>query len=355
MYIPKFSITNPILKSIGAIEAAREIIDNAPLIPAYEKQFRDDAILRTVYHGTHVEGNDLTFSQAKRVLEGEEVTARERDIQEIINYRRVVDFIEELSTRIDRPLIYTLELLERIHQLTVDKIIPETQAGRLRTSQVVVKDAATGEVTFRPPPSIEVPFLLEGFFEWLNSSVGKEVHPVLRAGISHYILVAIHPFVEGNGRTSRAFTTLVLFNEGYDIKRLFSLEEYYDKDSAAYYEALIKVSSQSLRPEERDLTYWLEYFTKGLATELEKIKEEVKKLSLDSRMKDRVGRQIALSERQIKLMEYLNRHSSIKMVQAKTILPMVSEDTILRDLLDLMRKGIIKKKGRTKGAEYILR
>ena len=85
MYAPKFAITNRILKSVGEIEAAKEVIENAPLVPYYEKQFRTDAIARTVHHGTHIEGNDLSLLETKKILEGIEVVAHERDIQEVIN------------------------------------------------------------------------------------------------------------------------------------------------------------------------------------------------------------------------------------------------------------------------------
>ncbi len=90
MYQPKFSISNKILKNIGQIEAAKEVIENAPLVPYYEKQFQSDAIVRTVHHGTHIEGNDLSLDQTRKVLEGKEIVGRERDIQEVINYRNVM-------------------------------------------------------------------------------------------------------------------------------------------------------------------------------------------------------------------------------------------------------------------------
>ncbi len=90
MYSPKFIISNKILRNIGVIEAAKEIIDHAPLLPYYEKQFRQDALVRTVHFGTHIEGNELNFNQAEKVLAGQDVVARERDIKEVINYRKVM-------------------------------------------------------------------------------------------------------------------------------------------------------------------------------------------------------------------------------------------------------------------------
>ena len=94
MYLPKFSITNKILRNIGLVEAGREVIMNAPLVPAYEKKFREEAIVRTVHHGTHIEGNELNFSEAERVLKGQPVVARDRDIQEVINYRNVLNYLD---------------------------------------------------------------------------------------------------------------------------------------------------------------------------------------------------------------------------------------------------------------------
>ncbi|MBI4059205.1 Fic family protein [Candidatus Microgenomates bacterium] len=351
MYAPKYTINNAILKNIGTIEACREVIDNAPLVPAYEKKFKDEAALRTVYHGTHLEGNDLSFSQAQRILEGEEISARDRDIQEIINYRNVVNFLDGIV----KPLTYSVDLLCRLHELTTDKLLTADKVGQIRTSQVVIKDGATGEITFRPPPAIEVPFLLADFFDWLNSSMGREVHPILRGGIAHYALVAIHPFVEGNGRVSRAFATLILYAEGYDTKRLFSLEEYFDRDAASYYDTLINTSSQSEELAGRDLTEWLSYFTKGLAIELERVRDQIRRISADLQIKKRMGQQVALSDRQLKLMEYLNQHSRIQMREAKKLLPMVSEDTILREFQDLFKKGIIKRESFGRGAVYKLR
>src|SRR5262245_41186631 len=97
MYSPKFSISNKILKYIGTIEACKEVIDHAPLLPYYEKAFQTDAMVRSVHHGTHIEGNELDMDQAEKVIMGQQIVARPRDIQEVINYRRVVELIEELG------------------------------------------------------------------------------------------------------------------------------------------------------------------------------------------------------------------------------------------------------------------
>jgi Fic family protein len=143
MYSPKYVINNKILRNIGIIEAAREVIAHAPLLPYYEKEFRKDAMVRAVHHGTHIEGNELNLDQAEQVIAGHDVIARPRDIQEVINYRKVMELLGEVGTqetKIDEAFI------KRLHQMTVHKILPPEKTGEYRATQVVIKNSLTGEV-----------------------------------------------------------------------------------------------------------------------------------------------------------------------------------------------------------------
>lgn len=374
MYRPKFDINSKILLNISNVEAAKAIIDSAPLIPAYEKQFRNEAIVKQVHYGTKLEGNDLSFSEVAKLIEGKKVAAHNRDVQEVINYRNAVKYLEELISlhesklplpgekisaedkmdKDDPDFVYTEEILKRIHKVTVERIIEEKQAGIYRNAQVVLENTHTGEIVFKPPPSVEVPYLVNDFLAWLNSKE-TDVHSVIKSGIAHYALVAIHPFIEGNGRTARAMSTLVLMVEGYDIKGLFALEEYFDRNAQDYYLSLQKVSAQKGSLDQKDLTVWLEYYTKALAVEMGRIREKVEKLSSDIQLKQKLGgKQIPLTERQIKLIEYMRQFGGLRMADAKEIFPMISEDTIWRDLSKLIKNKIVLKKGSTKGAYYTL-
>jgi Fic family protein len=347
MYEPKYTINNRLLKSIGIIEAAKEMIENSPLVPAWEAKFREDAIVRTVHHGTHIEGNELNYTEAEKVLSGGKIVGRDRDIQEVLNYRNVIKYISEF----DKPEI-TEEVLKHIHKLTTHRILAnEDQVGQYRKTQVVVRNSQTGEITFRPPPAIEVSFLLADFCKWLNTATADDIHPVLSSGIAHYELVRIHPFIDGNGRVARAVATLFLFKNGYDVKRFFSLEEHYDREPLNYYEAL-----QSVGKSGGDLTSWLEYFSQGLSIELTRIKEKVKTLSTDLKIKKSMGgQQLALTERQIKIVEFIQENGFLQNKTFFELFPMISEDTVLRELNDLLKKGIVKKDGSTKGAKYVLK
>jgi len=331
---------------MGIIEAAKEVIENAPLVPAWEARFREDALVRTVHHGTHIEGNELSLGEAEKLLAGAQIVGRERDIQEVLNYRNVLKFIEEY----DKNEI-TEEVLKHIHEMTVHRILPEDTVGVYRKTQVVVKNSQTGEVTFRPPPAVEIPFLISSFLQWVNTTTPEDVNTILKAGVAHYEMVRIHPFLDGNGRVARALATLVLSRGEYDIKRFFSLEEHYDQEPLAYYEAL-----QSVGKLNGNLTTWLEYFIEGLAIELTRIKEKIKSLSTDLKLKKSLGgQQLAISERQIKLVEFIQENGFLQNKSFFELFPMISEDTVLRELKDLIKKGIIKKEGTTKGVRYVLR
>lgn len=346
MFTPSYTITNKILSNISKIEATEEVIRHSPLLPLWEKQFKEDAIVRSAYHGTHIEGNMLQKDEAKDVLLGKNVIGRPRDIQEVINYRKVIEFIdEEAKKKIDK---ITEMLVKKLHRIIVEKILQQEQGGEYRTKQVVVKNSQTGEVTFRPPPPIEVPFLMREFLYWVNRDDRDEIHPVLKAGIVHHELVRIHPFIDGNGRVARVLATLILLLGGYDIRRFFSLEEYYDKDAVVYYQNLQKASAG-------DLTSWLEYFTFGASSEFEKIKEKILKLSKDVKMKERFGgQQIYLAERQIQIIEYIQEIGYLQNQSFPTIFPDISEDSVLRDIQDLIKKGLLKKIGSTKAARYVM-
>lgn len=373
MFRPKYTITNTTLKNVGIIEVAKEAIDEAPLVPAWEAKFKEDAVVRTVHYGTHVEGNDLTLQEAERVVREDPqrdesaaevakragVVARDRDVQEVINYRNVLKYLDglvevaksNLKVNPNFRFKYTQDQLLQMHALSVEKVVPLGEVGVFRQTQVVVRGINKGEVIYRPPNAVEIPYQIEDFFGWLNGPLSKDLHPVIKAAVAHHEIARIHPFTEGNGRTSRALALLILAIEGIDARRFFSIEEHFDKNIEDYYQAFDQVMK-----EDSDLTTWIEFFSTSLSIEMSKVKERVKRLSMDSRLKEKMGgKQVALTERQIRLIEYLEVNNEMGMLSAKEVLSMVSEDTILRDLKDLMKKGLIKKKGKTKGSVYALR
>jgi Fic family protein len=169
---------------------------------------------------------------------------------------------------------------------------------------------------------------------WLNEP--GEMHPVLVSGVAQFQLVHIHPFLDGNGRTSRLLSTLCLYRAGYDFKRLFTISEYYDRNRSAFYHAL-----QSVRQQDMDLTGWLEYFVAGLETQLEEVKERGKKaIQLDVLATER-----QLNARQVDALRYLLLQESMSIQDFERIHPSVARRTLQRDLKDLLVKELIAEVG----------
>lgn len=377
MFRPKYQISNNLLQYISSIESSREVIKHSPVVPAWEAKFQEEARVRTVYHGTRLEGNELSQEQAERVMavpgtdpalvaSGAGIVGKARDIQEVLNYRMVLDWIndwgralhpENSSSQNDTavstpPTIptYTEEMLKTLHSISVQRIIAPDQCGVYRNQRVIVRGVESGQVVHRPPEPEQIQSHIDDFFGWINGPEAAGMHTVFRAAITHYQLVNIHPFVEGNGRTARALALAVMYAEDYDVKRFFSLEQYFDNDIENYYLAIRSVQENPTN----DMTYWLEYFAYGLAIELDRIKQQVLKLSRDFQKQKKIGHQVALSERELIIMEYLQEQGKVTSNDLNRILPMISTDTILRDLKDLIDKGLIEKHGVTKGVHYTL-
>lgn len=349
------------MQYISSIEASREVIKNAPIVPAWEAKFQQEAKVRTVYHGTRLEGNELSEAQAQKVMavdgtnpdqvaSAAGIVGKERDVQEVINYRSVLDWINDWGKNLEGQPNYSENMLKTLHSISVHRVVSPEQAGTYRDKRVVVRSVESGKVAYRPPDPENVPMLVQDFLAYINGPNAVSLHKVIRAGIMHYELVNIHPFIEGNGRTSRAMALALLYAEGYDVKRFFSLEQYFDNDIENYYTAIKSVQDNP----HKDMTYWLEYFSYGLAIELDRIKQAVLKLSQDFRLQKRLGQQVALTERQLIIIEYMQDRGRVSSSDLNDILPMVSTDTILRDLKDLMDKSLIKKHGVTKGVTYTL-
>lgn len=343
MYNPKYKISNKVLKNLNRISAAHNLIVNAPLIPKWEAKLRKEAMIRSAHFSTSIEGNKLTLEEVKAVFEGKEVYARPRDKQEVLNYKKVLEFI-------NREPELTIETIKKINKINLEKI-DEKNGGEFRKVQnyVVREKAGKREIIYTPPKSSEVPELMQDLILWIDTAIKKEISPIIIAAISHYELVSIHPFIDGNGRTARALATLILYKLGYDTKRLFSLEEYYDQDLASYYSAL--QSGQKDRGKKEELTFWLEYFSEGIANELTRIEKQILDISRDKMLKEKIG-QLELNQRQIKAIAYLQKKGKITNREYQGLFPKLNRKTLARDLKELADKKLIKMKGEKKGVYY---
>jgi Fic family protein len=327
---PRFTISHRLNQGIAYIERARGFLEAVQFSDAWMREMSARALLLEAHHSTHIEGTHLTLAEAAQVFAGHTPPrANADDVQELLNYR---DAFSLVTGYLQSGAPISEALIREIHQRLVKNVRgDQARPGQYRLGQNYVANSLTGEIIYTPPPPGEVPGLMQELVAWLNQP--GEIHPILVSGIAQFQLVHIHPFMDGNGRTSRLLSTLCLYRAGYDFKRLFTLSEYYDRDRDAFYAAI-----QGARQADLDLTGWLEYFVSGLATQLIEIQARGKRaVQLDDSI-----RAYRLGSRQTAVLQYLLTHPTVTIQDFERLCPNVTRRTLQRDLEDLLARGLLR-------------
>ncbi len=330
---PKFTITNAITAALTRIERARGFLEAATLPEDWIRAMGERALVLEAHHTTHIEGTQLTLNQAERLMAGEAVPeADPDDARELLNYRRAFELVSEY---LESGAPITEGLVREIHKRLVEGVRGGSATpGQYRKVQNYVVNGATGQTVYTPPPAQDVPPLMTEMVAWLNAP--SQVHPVLISGVAQFQLVHIHPFLDGNGRTSRLLSTLCLYRAGYDFKRLFTISEYYDRDRAAFYAAI-----QGVRDSGMDLTGWLEYFVDGLATQLAEVRQRGERVI----QRDVLASKHGLSERQVKALGHVMENGGLTIQDYEALCPDINRRSLQRDLKAMLDNGLLVEAG----------
>lgn len=349
MFNPKYQLTNKILHDLTAIAETKGIIDRAKILPQQEIRLRRQAVIRMTHHSTEIEGNQLNMGQVEALYAHKKIDAPDRDIYEVKNYLNALKYIEKVVAE-HKPI--TEKVILKIHQLVTNKTLATQFSGHYRPGPIYVVRSRFGmpqETLYTGPDAKQVPKLMAGFVEWLKDSEKKDISPVLVAGIAHLEIAAIHPFNDGNGRTARALATLILYQRGYDFRRLFALEYYYNTDRQSYYKAINVGENYEKR--RTDITSWLEYFVKGFKKEIDNVKNKI--LSLSTHAVDgKIKSQIYLTPEQLKIIDLLDQVSRISVKDVEAVLS-CSRRTAQLQLQKLKKIKMIKSTGKGKSTAYI--
>ena len=182
------------------IDALKVTLDqHRPLDPAIVANLREDLIVRWTYHSNAIEGNTLTLRETKVALEGITIGGKSlREHLEAVNHRDAILLLEELVQKNEPLDEWTIKSL---HHLILKGINDD-------------KNVRISGAEHLPPDQLVVPELMEKFIAWYRGEA-MALHPVERAARVHSDFVKIHPFVDGNGRTSRLLMNLELLKSGY--------------------------------------------------------------------------------------------------------------------------------------------
>ena len=344
---PSFHITNRMTAGLTRVERARGFLQAAKLSEDWLARMRSRALLLEAHHTTHIEGTRLTLEQAERLLAGEMLAdADPDDVRELLNYRDAFEFV---SGYLNDGGPVTEGLVREIHRRLVVGVRGGAGGpGEYRRVQNYVVNSATREIIYTPPSPHEVPPLMAELVAWLNTE--SDVHPVLTSGLAQFQLVHIHPFVDGNGRTSRLLSTLCLYRAGYDFKRLFSISEYYDRDRSAFYAAIQGVRDQCHGHEGMDLTGWLDFFVEGLATQMDEVTERGQRVI----KADVLANQHRLNARQTAALRFLLEHGKMTIQDYEALCPGSHRRSLQRDLKGLLDARLVAASGATNLLEYRL-
>lgn len=272
-FSPKYTITSKILKAITSIEIVRHEIIGLPITASMIVSLRESARLASTHHSTAIEGNRLSPPEVAEVIRGGgHFPNREKDEFEVRNYYKALELMEKLAKE-TRPI--TEKDIKTLHGLSFEGRVKPTP---YRDGQNVIRNGKL--VVYIPPKAEEVPTLMADLIEWIEQSVLVDLPIPFVAGLAHYQFATIHPYYDGNGRTARLLATLILHKYGYDLKSIYSLEEYYARNLQAYYNALTIGSDEDYYEGHRataDLTGFLEYFVEGMSDSFDKVRQSAEK------------------------------------------------------------------------------
>ncbi|MBR3140470.1 MAG: Fic family protein [Methanobrevibacter sp.] len=339
MFDPQFKYTDKIVKYIAQIASAKEIINNAKIIPLYDTKLKQDALIKSSHYSTSIEGNPLNLEEVKTLINNNQKPTTKAE-QEVLNYFNVLNNLNKYSDK-----IITKNTILSVHKdLTKDLLKNQEYEGKFRDTRVFIGNLHTKKINYIPPDAYKVPGLIDELLDWLNNST-DEMYSVIIAGILHYELVRIHPFIDGNGRTSRLMATLILSIHKFNIDNYFTLDEYYNQDRQAYVDALKSADKN------HDLTNWLEYFCQGVLYSIDKVKSEVLKLD---QITSKYDNTIELTPNEISVLTLLEEK---KHIQNKDIQEMlnISPQASYKIIRKLKNKELIKSTGKGRNTEYNLR
>ncbi len=342
MFNPKYRITDKILSDLTKISEIKSLVEKSNIMPAREIFLKKVATVGMAHSSTSIEGNTLSEYQVGALAKGEKVIAESREILEVKNYLQALKLVDKFH---ESEKFFNEKTILDVHKSVIKGLIDENKVGVFRHGPVYIVNMSFGneELIYTPPKFGKVPSLINELVTWMNKK--DDIHPIIKAGIFHYQFVSIHPFPDGNGRSTRLLTLLYLYQAGYIFKKSFVLEDFYNNDRKRYYDNLQTGKTFESR-EDADLTGWLEYFTECFLFEVQRVKD----LILSSSSKS--NKQIVLNRDELKIVDFTVSMGKITSDDVIDILD-IPKRTAQDKLKKLVNLKILKKIGSGPNTYYV--
>lgn len=271
MFDPKYTITPELLINIKRIAVLAADLNNRQFSKTVLMKLEKSASELSVYSSTSIEGNPLPLTEVKKILKNKPSHLRNSE-KEIINYNHALENLKVLTDK--KTAVPTLKLILDIHKAIMDGLIAKGKCGHLRREPVFVNNPKKNQPIYLPPDHKDVKALMEDLISYVKKNQ-KKTDPLILAGLFHRQFVIIHPFADGNGRTARLATKVLLAAMGIDTFNLFSFENYYNQNVTRYFEKVGVMGNYYELKSLIDFTDWLTYFTGGIIDELLRVKKEL--------------------------------------------------------------------------------
>lgn len=273
LWKPKYSITDKLIFTIRDIGETIGEIRVYKMTSQRLKNLEIEARELSSFASTSIEGNPLALTDVKRILKQKPEYVRNTE-REVLNYNIALQEIYH-AVRSEKFQLSIEAIVKTQGHVTLDLMDNPFDCGNLRQAPVVIRNPRMiDEIVFIPPDYKDVPKLLEHLIVFINAHIGK-IDPVILAGIFHRQHVIIHPFLDGNGRTTRLLTTALLGQLGLDLFEIFSFENYYNQNISRYFKAVGLTGDYYDLHETINFTDWLEYFAEGILDELRRVRKTI--------------------------------------------------------------------------------
>lgn len=342
MFTPKYEITHALLENIKRIYSLTQALNQRRFPHTVLAELQKDAEAVSSFASTSIEGNPLPLTDVKRILKNKPQNIRESE-REVLNYNEI---LKEINAKIAKEsFLITLPLILQIHKKVTQKLLPAFQSGKLRVDPVFVNDPRAGKTVYWPPDAKEVPSLIKDLIRFIETNKSK-VDPLILAGLFHKQMVIIHPFMDGNGRTTRLLTKILLADMGLNTFNLFSFENYYNQNVTRYFQTVGVLGDYYDIASQVDYSLWLEYFTGGIIDELLRIEKILPQMAMNPK-----------DELQPYHHQIIERIKEKGFITDKDYAGLVSRARQTRrlDFNKLIELGLIQREGKGKSTYYILK
>ena len=341
MFQPIYTISAKLLKNIKRITTLVHDLNHKKFPKIVLMDLVKKAHEISAHASTSIEGNPLPLTDVRTLIKNHPKHIRDSE-REVLNYNNALVWLESLSRK---NATFDVSLVRNIHKIITEELLSPSRCGKLRQEEVFVNDPMKRETVYWSPGHTDVKILMNHLFSYINKNK-NEVDPLILAGIFHKQFVIIHPFMDGNGRTVRLATNVLLSEMGLDTFNLFSFENYYNQNVSKYFEKVGVLGNYYDIHPHIDFTSWLEYFTDGILDELLR----VSKILVNKSMTPKT----ILKSHHQKVLDYIKKHGFIT-DNIYSTLTKRAKPTRNQDLNRLIDMGLIERIGKGKATLYRFR